>query len=149
MVIMRYAIEHIIAYGHKNIKASHKTTIEITRESWLTPRGDCIIGVNANKGPKHFNKEFKNIVQNNNSIIIAILIVNDVVDVVVGRGSSSLTLDDEVKVIFRKSEYTCPRTVMIRANKAAADIRRELIEILRSQAEKAMIHVFLLALTYT
>ena len=33
--------------GHKNIRALHKKTIEITKDSDLTPSGDCIIGVNA------------------------------------------------------------------------------------------------------
>ena len=37
----------IIAYGHKNVRGTHKTTFEITKDKDLTERGTCIIGVNA------------------------------------------------------------------------------------------------------
>ena len=33
--------------GHENIRSTHKKTIEITKDSELTTKGDCIIGVNA------------------------------------------------------------------------------------------------------
>ena len=35
------------AYGHENVKATHKNTIEFTKEKELTPQGDCILGVNS------------------------------------------------------------------------------------------------------
>jgi hypothetical protein len=35
------------AYGHPNLRASHKLTLEFTKDAELTPKGDCIIGVNA------------------------------------------------------------------------------------------------------
>jgi uncharacterized protein len=37
-------------FGHANIRSNHKKTIEITKDSHLTTRGDCIIGVNASAG---------------------------------------------------------------------------------------------------
>jgi len=37
---VRYEIEF---FGHENIRSNHKKTIEITKESHLTPRGDCIV----------------------------------------------------------------------------------------------------------
>lgn len=143
---MKYAIEHIVAYGHKNIKATHKTTFEVTSESWLTPRGDCIIGVKASKAPKDLNVEFKKLIQRDDTIIIAILITNNIIDVVVGRGSHSLTLSDNTRMVFRKSNYTCPKTVMVNANKAAIEINRELVRKLRELGEKAKLHVILLAI---
>jgi len=33
--------------GHKNILATHPTTIEFTTAKEVTPAGDCIAGVNA------------------------------------------------------------------------------------------------------
>lgn len=36
--------------GHKNIRSNHQKTIEITKDSHLTPSGDCIIGINATCG---------------------------------------------------------------------------------------------------
>jgi len=35
------------AYGHPNMRAAHKLTLEFTKDKELTPRGDCIIGINA------------------------------------------------------------------------------------------------------
>ena len=35
------------AYGHPNMRAAHKLTLEFTKDTELTPKGDCIIGVNA------------------------------------------------------------------------------------------------------
>jgi len=36
-----------IAYGHKNITSRHKTTLEFTKDSNLTIKGDCIVGIKA------------------------------------------------------------------------------------------------------
>jgi uncharacterized protein len=36
------------AYGHPNMRSAHRLTFEFTKDKELTPRGDCIIGVNAN-----------------------------------------------------------------------------------------------------
>ena len=34
-------------YGHENIKAKHKTTLEFTKDTEMGLKGDCIVGVNA------------------------------------------------------------------------------------------------------
>lgn len=50
--MVRVVIDRIRAWGgHVNVRARHRTTIEITRDDYLTPRGgDCIIGIKADKG---------------------------------------------------------------------------------------------------
>ena len=35
------------AFGHKNIRATHPTTLEFTKDTYLSSRGDCIVGVGA------------------------------------------------------------------------------------------------------
>lgn len=35
------------AKGHPNISALHKNTLEFTRESHVSPEGDCIVGVDC------------------------------------------------------------------------------------------------------
>lgn len=47
----------IKARGHPNIKATHRTTIEVTKDNYLTGRGDCILGIDADKSLKDM-KEF-------------------------------------------------------------------------------------------
>ena len=46
--------------GHENIRSNHQKTIEITKESNLTPRGDCIVGVNAKYSCADLPDELKN-----------------------------------------------------------------------------------------
>ncbi len=58
---MRYEITF---FGHENIRSNHKKTIEITKESHLTSRGDCIVGVNANSSCVDLPDELKNKLKN-------------------------------------------------------------------------------------
>jgi len=45
--------------GHGNIRSLHQKTIEITRDSDLTPRGDCIVGVNASSACRDLPDDLK------------------------------------------------------------------------------------------
>ena len=45
----RIFLEEIIAQGHPNVLGTHRTTIEITTEDFLTTNGNCIIGVMSSK----------------------------------------------------------------------------------------------------
>ena len=129
---MEVAVEVVKAYGHENVKAEHKTTIEITKDDYLTPRGDCIIGIRANKSLNELSSTFKEIARKEDSIILAIFIADEVYDVVIGKGSSRLTLSNSRKIIIRKSEYIDDSTIMIKSNKAAKDLNRELIDKLKN-----------------
>jgi len=51
--------ELVDARGHENIQSTHKTTFEITKETTLTRRGDCVIAVGATKGAADLNPRFK------------------------------------------------------------------------------------------
>ena len=51
--------EIIFGYGHENIRATHKTTLEFTKDKNLTRNGDCIIAVAADKGLADLSREFK------------------------------------------------------------------------------------------
>ncbi len=129
---LKIALERIIAYGHPNIRATHRTTFEITKESWLTPRGDCIIGIRASKSPKEFSSEMKKLLRNDNTLVIVVLLTENSYDYVLGHGSSKLSLTDDTRSVFRKSGFTSPNTVAIMANKAAKDLNREIVNDLRN-----------------
>ncbi|RLE82425.1 MAG: DUF371 domain-containing protein [Thermoprotei archaeon] len=128
---MEYAVEYIEAKGHVNIAGKHPTTFEITKESTLTPRGDCIIGVSASKAAADLSEDFKQIAANDSSIVVVFLSAGEEVDVAIGRGSRKLSFKDRKSMVFRKSEHTCGRTVMIKSSKAAIDINRKLIEYMK------------------
>jgi len=141
---MEYALEVLEARGHENIRGEHETTFEITKEPEVTPRGDCIIGVSANKAVADLSQKFKELASSESSIIVVFLIAGNEFDVVIGRGDSRLTFMDKVSMVFRKSSYTCGRTVVVKCNKAAADINRRLVELLKDP--NTVLKVILLAL---
>ncbi|MFU8653884.1 DUF371 domain-containing protein [Methanotorris formicicus] len=123
----------IYAKGHENIRGLHKTTLEITKEMHLTPKGDCIIGVSADKSMQDFPEEFKEKIRKSKKIIVEIE-VEGIKDVVIGRGDERLILNHPTDIVIRKSDFICPRTLMIKADKGAKDINREIIEKLKNGA---------------
>jgi hypothetical protein len=129
-----WAKDRIRAKGHPNVKASHRTTLEITRDNYLTPRGDCIIGIDADKGLGDLNESVKALIRGGGYVYL-VLRVEDLVDIVTGRGSPDLELSDPNRLIVRKSEYISPSTLMIKSDKSAMDINREIARKLKEGSE--------------
>ncbi len=134
-------IEKVIAYGHKNITAKHKTTLEITKDAEISKRADCIIGVRANKGLADFSEEFKRLARRDDAKIKVVLEVDGVRDVIIGRGSKSLTFEHESDIVIRKSTYTCGRTLMIKADKASIDIDERIRRAMQNPKKKLIAYV--------
>ena len=86
---MRFEIEFS---GHENIRSNHKKTIEITKESELTVRGDCIVGVNANYSCSDLPENLKEKLQDPSSEIEFSIRVEDQEFVVKGKGHEDLIL---------------------------------------------------------
>ena len=61
--------EEITFQGHKNIVSLHARTIEITKDSYLTKNGDCIVGVSANKACKDLNTALKSRLKTKDTIV--------------------------------------------------------------------------------
>lgn len=125
------------AYGHANVIGNHRTTVEITSESTLTPRGTCIVGVRADMTLQSLDLQVKQLAKSPNTRIVLKLAVGDIVETIEGRGNPRLTYSDSVSMVTRKSSFVCGRTLMIEANKAASDLNRSLIERLK-QPETAI-----------
>ncbi|MDR0912163.1 MAG: DUF371 domain-containing protein [Methanobrevibacter sp.] len=120
------------AHGHRFITSKHKSTFEITTEKDLTPAGDCIIGVSSDLNLNDFNNEFKSKITNDKTEIIVNLYTPNGFDTIKGFGDKNLTLSHPTDVVIRKSNFTCSRTLMIKANKAAIDLNPELINDLKN-----------------
>jgi len=131
--------EEIKAFGSPLIRATHKSTFEITRELHLTGRGDCIIAVGANRAARDLSKEFKEAARKLGAEIVIIIEAGGVREVVKAYGSPKLTFTHPTDIVIRKSDYTCGRTVAIRADKAARDLSRDLVEKLRRPGEPVRI----------
>ncbi|MEX2752083.1 MAG: DUF371 domain-containing protein [Candidatus Freyarchaeota archaeon] len=133
------ATETIYAWGHPNVSAKHRTTLEITTRDELTIRGDCVVAVCADKGAEQLSESFKELARKENSTITMILKVNDQTETIRGQGSPHLTFTHPHDIVARKSTYHSDRTIMIKADKAAMDLNRKLVQKLKNPQTKVEI----------
>ncbi len=132
-------IETIVAFGHPNIRATHETTFEVTKESHLTLRGDCIIAVRASKGASDLDQRFKNIAKRPNSKITVVIQAGEFKETVIGSGNPQLSFKHPTDLVARKSDFVSNRTLMIHSNKAACDFSRRFITVLRNPAQEVKV----------
>ena len=121
--------------GHKNVSSLHKSTFEITMDKEIGPTADCIIGVDMNNSMLKFPKEFKDRIADSSTKIMVILDTENGHDEITGWGHEDLTLTHPTDIVCRTSDYTCPRTLMIKSDKAARDLDFNLIEDLKNEKE--------------
>jgi len=124
--------EVVNAWGHVMVRSTHKTTFEVTKETALTERGDCIIAVGADKGAADLNPKFKEYARREGSKIIVTIEAGGAKEVVEARGDPRLTFTNPKEMVVRRSTYVCGRTVAVKADKAAGDLSRRLVEKLRN-----------------
>jgi hypothetical protein len=133
---MSEALQEVIhATGHEHVAGTHKSTWELTHDDWLTPAGDCILGVEADRTPAEFDPAFCAACRESDATVTATLSTAGYEVTVTGRGHQDLTFDDDRSLVVRTSEYIDDRTVMIGADAAATDINRDLITALTQGAD--------------
>ena len=118
----------IMAKGHENVLSLHKSTFEITKDKDLSLAGDCIIGLDIDKSMEDFPDEFKKKLANDDTKVIVELKTPNASDTIEGYGHHDLTLSHPTDIVCRKSTFVCSRTLMIKSNKAAIDLNRDLIK---------------------
>jgi hypothetical protein len=138
-------MEMVIARGHENITSKHKTTIEITKDEEISLRADCVVGVKADKSLVDFSEEFKKKARDRNSIIRAVLRAGGLQEEIVGRGHPNLTFSHKTDIVIRKSNYVCPRTLMINADKSSKELDRRLVKLLKNRDQKIVLEVEVLS----
>lgn len=136
--------EVIFAHGHKNIQATHKSTFEITKEIWLSKKGDCIIAVSADKALADLNQELRQHLCTDNARLTIKIETENLTDTINALGSPKLILTHPTSLIVRKSNYICERTLAIHADKAACDLSRELVEKLKDSRANVKISLSVL-----
>ena len=118
----------IKAKGHENVLSLHKSTFEITKDKELSLSGDCIIGLDIDKSMEDFPEEFKEKLANDDTKVIVELKTPNASDTIEGFGHHDLSLSHPTDIVCRKSTFVCSRTLMIKSNKAAIDLNRDLIK---------------------
>jgi hypothetical protein len=119
------------ALGHPNVTSRHRSTLEVTMDPEIGKTADCIIGVSADSIMEDIPPSMKLAIKDENTVIKLILKTENAQDEISGYGHSLLTMDHPTDMVCRTSDYTCSRTLMIRADKAACDLNPLLIEDLK------------------
>lgn len=132
VILMKFTLK---TKGHTNVTSRHKTTFEVTTDPEITLKADCIVGVASEKSMKDFSEEFKKALIQQDAEIKVILKTKNAVDEINGYGHPDLPLNHPTDIVCRKSEYICGRTLMIKADKAACDLNRDLIDDLANGEE--------------
>jgi hypothetical protein len=121
------AQEIIHCRGHPFVLGTHPTTFEVTREVHLTKKGNCIIGVSADKSCTRLSAEFKRMLTHDDAILITSLSCDGKTVEVKSRGSSQFTLDHPTDMVWRRSSFVCGRTIGIMSDHVAATFPESLL----------------------
>ena len=118
----RRCILRFTARGHTNIKATHATTFEFTRDPDIGPTADCIIGVSADWRPEDMER-----LKQHHKVKMTISCggIAETVKLVVNSGFS-----DQSEMVVRKSRFRSPRTLGVSADKSACQLSRDLAKLL-------------------
>lgn len=119
--------QRVRAVGHENVTAEHTSTLEFTSDDWLTPAGDCILGIEAEPVPAAFDDDFIKACRSADATITATVRVGDFEQTIEGRGHPALDFENDRSMVIRTSEYIDDRTVMIDADTPAAGIDRDIV----------------------
>jgi len=131
--------EVVFGYGHENIRATHKTTLEFTKDKHLSKKGDCIIAVAADKALADLSPQFKANLRKPNAKLTILIEAGGIAEQVQAHGSQQLILSHPADAVIRKSGYICSRTLAVRADNAANDLPREFVEKLKNPKQKVKI----------
>ena len=128
-------IETIHCRGHKNVRAQHKSTFEITKETDLSPNGDCIIAVGADRGAADLSPAFRDALSRDGTILTTTLSCGGITATVRSEGCPGITLTHGTDLVWRRSTFLCPRTIAVYSDHTACELPRELIEKLQNEEE--------------
>lgn len=133
--------EEITFQGHKNVLSLHSRTIEITKDPNLTKKGDCILGVSANKACNDLDSSLKNRLRTNGTVVKISIVVEPFEFEVSGYGSNTLEISHGHDIVLRKSNYVDSRTLAVSCDKSAFDIPRDLVTLLTNAGTKGVLKI--------
>ncbi len=157
-------------FGHENITARHKTTLEFTKEEELSLKGDCIIGVKADFSLAQL-KSFIKSLKNNRKITIIIETINedynnrnyneeknnnlkkniveDKIKINIANKKIIEKINAEInpnfnsnkEMVIRKTDFISERTLAIKADKAAFGLNKDLIDFLKGKGNNIKVKI--------
>ena len=128
-------------YGHPNIRSLHAKTIEITKDEHLTTRGDCIIGVKANKACTDLDEALKHRLKSNSAVVRIEVMVGNESFLITGMGDHRLSMLNPHDIVIRRTNFTCPRTISVLCDKASSEVPRKIVNTLQDEASKGIFRI--------
>lgn len=114
------------AKGHWNILGTHKNTLEFTKDANLTKKGDCIVAVLAD-----YDLNEAKMLAGRVKITLTCEGKQEMLTAEINPSFS-----DSHEMVIRKSSFVCKRTFAINADKAAIDLSRDFVELLKNPEVK-------------
>ncbi|QSW99327.1 DUF371 domain-containing protein [Haloterrigena alkaliphila] len=127
--------EVIRARGHEHVSAEHASTFEVTTDDYLTPAGDCILAIEADRAPADFDPAFVAACRDADASITVTIEAGGHSDSVTGRGDPDLEFTNERSAVGRTSDYVDDRTIVNDAEFAAEGFDRDLVAALADGAD--------------
>jgi uncharacterized protein len=133
--------DEVTFWGHPNVQSLHGKTIEITKDDHLTLRGDCIIGVRANKACSDLDETLRRrLCSNDSEVKIEIMVCSESI-VIKGKGDERFTLQNPHDIVIRKTNFVCPRTVSVKCNRSSSEVPRKMVRILQNKDTKGIFRI--------
>jgi len=129
------------AHGHRAVLSTHLTTLELTKEHALGKNGDCIVAVGSSAGLRDVPEPMKNALSSGVCRARLTLKLDAHRFTIEGRGARGLTFSHPTDMVLRKSSFVSDRTLMVHANRAAADLPRSFVELLQDPRRKVLVEL--------
>lgn len=120
--------------GHRMVRSTHPTTIEITTEEHLTEQGDCIIGVGADKGCSGIDPRVRHGIRTPGAAVKLTIQVGGESYGLTARGDAGLSLSHPHDIVVRKSDFLSDRTLAVGSSASARDLPRKMVRLLQDPA---------------
>jgi hypothetical protein len=111
----------------------------LTKDTHLTPTGDCIVAVAADKAATDLSPQFKQAMQSPNAKLTIQIEADGITEQINALGSPKLQLTHPCDLVVRRSSFICNRTLAICADRASNDLPREFIEKLKNPQQRVKI----------
>jgi len=129
------------ARGHPAVLSTHATTLELTKEASLSRNGNCIVAVGSSAGLRDLPEAMKSALCSEACRARLTLMLGDHRFSIEGDGARGLTFSHPTDIVVRKSGFLSERTLMVHADRVAADLPRSLVELLQDPGRKILVEL--------
>jgi hypothetical protein len=135
----RQFVEVIMGYGHPNVFGDAPFHRRIHQGHAPNKKRRLHLSRSHRQSLADLNPQFKANLHTPNAKLTVKIEAGDLEEEIHAYGSPQLALSDPVEMVLRKSDFASERTLGIRADKAAKDISRELVERLKNPNQQVKI----------